>query len=45
VGSGRGWLGTVVARNFPLALLAGRGHCTASKQLGATGDARRLCAF
>jgi len=45
VGSGRGWLGTVVAQNFPLASLAGRGRCTASKQLGATGGAHQLAAF
>jgi len=30
VGSGHGWLGADVARNFPSASLAGRGRCVAS---------------
>jgi len=37
VGSGCGWLGVVVAQNFPSSL-----H---GKQLGATGGVRQLGAF
>jgi len=46
VGSGHGWLGVVIARNFPSASLAGRGRCTATRpewQAGHNGLVRIDC--